>query len=122
LSRAVSVSATAAVRTIVKEEVNSSLSEEETYEATQIVENSEPEESVQGKGRKRGATSGTGRGSTPAKMGRKAESSFAHNWLMHPDQDEDDDDDDVSASNRMKKAPPQPQPRAPRNYGSIKRR
>ncbi|KAF3323760.1 double-strand break repair protein MRE11 [Carex littledalei] len=119
-ARTASVSATAAVRTIV-EEVNSSASEEETYEANEIVENSEPEESVQGKGRKRGATRGRGRGSTPAKRGRKAESSFAHNLFMHRDQEEDDDDDDdVSASNRMKKAPPQP--RAPRNYGSIKRR
>ncbi|XP_078173032.1 double-strand break repair protein MRE11-like [Carex rostrata] len=120
-ARTASVSATAAVRTIVEEEVNSSASEEETYEANEIVENSEPEESVQGKGRKRGATRGRGRGSTPAKRGRKAESSFAHNLFMHRDQDEDDDDD-VGASNRMKKAPPQPQPRAPRNYGSIKRR
>lgn len=40
LSRTASVSATAAVRTIVEEEVNSSASEEETYEANEIVENS----------------------------------------------------------------------------------
>lgn len=40
LSRTASVSATEAVRTIVEEEVNSSASEEETYEANEIVENS----------------------------------------------------------------------------------
>jgi double-strand break repair protein MRE11 len=52
-------------------------------------------------------TRGKGRGSTPAKRGRKAESSFVQNLFMQQDQDEDDDDD-VGASNRMKKAPPQP--------------
>ncbi|KAJ4762397.1 Double-strand break repair protein MRE11 [Rhynchospora pubera] len=122
LTRAASVSATAAVKTIVEEVDSSASEEEETYEANEIVETSEPEENITGKGRKRGATRGRGRGSTAAKRGRKAENSFAHNLFMNKDQDEDDDDDDdddVGASNRMK-APPQP--RAPRNYGSIKRR
>ncbi|KAJ3675665.1 hypothetical protein LUZ60_004707 [Juncus effusus] len=119
--RTASISATTAGRSIAREEVDSSASEgeDETF-----IETSEPEESVQGRGRKRGSsTRGRGRGgSTPAKRGRKndnsSSSSLAHSLLMHHD-DDGDDDDDVGATNRNKKAQPA---RVTKKYGSIKKR
>lgn len=114
--RAASASASAAVRSIAEEEVDSPSSEEtEKYESREVVESSEPEETFQEKGRKRAAPRGRGRGSTStSKRGRKSDISSIHSMLMNQDNDEDDDDDMAS----KKKV----QPRVTRNYGAIRKR
>ncbi|XP_020109480.1 double-strand break repair protein MRE11 isoform X1 [Ananas comosus] len=117
--RPASASATAAVRSIV-DEVDSSSEETEAYEINEVVENSEPEESFQEKGRKRAASRGRGRGrgrgsASSAKRGRKSDLSSIHSMLMNT---KDDDDDDDEMSDKSKKA----QPRVTRNYGAIRKR
>jgi len=56
----------------------------------------------QGKGRKRGATRGRGRGSTVAKRGRKSDntSSSIQQMMMSKDDDDDDDDDVPKRTNK----------------------
>ncbi|GJN26300.1 hypothetical protein PR202_gb14222 [Eleusine coracana subsp. coracana] len=93
--------------TIHSEEVASS-SEEET-EANEVVETSEPEESLPQVGRKRAAPRGRGRGSA-AKRGRKTDIASIQSMMMSKDDDSDDEP--------PKKAPP----RVSRNYGAVKRR
>lgn len=63
----------------------------------------ENEASVQGKGRKRAAPRGRGRGSTQSKRGRKSVNTPVYRMLMNKD-DDDDDDDDVAK--RLNKPPP----------------
>ncbi|XP_073100458.1 double-strand break repair protein MRE11 isoform X2 [Elaeis guineensis] len=114
--RSASASASAAVRSIVAEEVEFPSSEEtERYEINEVADSSEPEATFKDKGRKRAAPRGRGRGSTSsAKRGRKSDVSSIHSMLMN--RDDDDDDDDMP--NRLKKA----QPRVTRNYGAIRKR
>ncbi|XP_015691641.1 double-strand break repair protein MRE11 isoform X2 [Oryza brachyantha] len=97
---------------IRSEDVQSSSDDEnETYEANEVVENSEPEGSHQQTGRKRAAPRGRGRGrGATAKRGRKSVASI-QSMLMNNDDDDDEDD-------RPKKAPP----RVTRNYGAVRRR
>lgn len=114
--RSASASAAAAVRSIAEDEVESPSSEEtEKYEANEVIENSEPEDTFQGKGRKRAAPRGRGRGTSTAKRGKKSDISSIHSMFMNKDDDDDDDDDNA---NRLKKV----QPRVTRNYGSIRKR
>lgn len=68
----------------------------------------ENDESVKGKGCKRAAPRGRGRGSTQSsKRGRASDNSTVHRMLMSKDDDDDDDDDDDGAAKR----PTKPQPR-----------
>ncbi|XXG84811.1 hypothetical protein AAC387_Pa11g0036 [Persea americana] len=116
--RSASAAASTAVQSIADAEDNvgsASSDESERYEINEVVENSEPEESLQSKGRKRPAR-GRGRGSqAPVKRGKKSDNSLIRSVFMNKDDDDDDDDD---ASNRLKKT----QPRVTRNYGSLLRR
>lgn len=64
----------------------------------------ENDASLQGKGRKRAAPRGRGRGSTQSsKRGRKSDNSTIHRMLGKKD-DDDDDDDDVAK--RLNKSQP----------------
>lgn len=116
--RSASAAASTAVRSIADAEDNvgsASSDESDRYEINEVVENSEPEQSLQSKGRKRPAR-GRGRGSqAPVKRGKKSDNSLIHSMFMNKDDDDDDDDD---ASNRLKKT----QPRVTRNYGSLLRK
>ncbi|KAF4347740.1 hypothetical protein G4B88_015381, partial [Cannabis sativa] len=72
-------------------------------------------EGVQGKGRKRAAPRGRGRGSSQSsKRGKKSENSALHRMLMSKD---DDDDDEDNVAKRFNKS----QPRVTRNYGALRR-
>jgi double-strand break repair protein MRE11 len=63
----------------------------------------ENDASLQGKGRKRGASRGRGRGSTQSsKRGRKSDNSTINRMLGN--KDDDDDDDDVAK--RLNKSQP----------------
>lgn len=65
----------------------------------------ENEENLQGKGRKRAAPTGRGRGATTSsKRGKKSGTTSIQRMLMNKDDDDDDEDD---MSKRLKK----PQPR-----------
>ncbi|XP_020241516.1 double-strand break repair protein MRE11 isoform X2 [Asparagus officinalis] len=115
--RSASVSASAAVRSIAEEEVQSPSSEEtEKFEANEVADNSDLEETGRGKGRKRAAPRGRGRGTSTAKRGKKSDMSSIHSMFMSKDNDDDDDDDENA--NRLKKA----QTRVTRNYGAIRKR
>lgn len=62
--------------------------------------------SVLGKGRKRAAPRGRGRGSTQSsKRGRKSGNSGIHQMFMNKDNDDDDEEDNVAK--RLKKSQPQ---------------
>uniref|UniRef100_A0ACD5V0Z7 Uncharacterized protein n=1 Tax=Avena sativa TaxID=4498 RepID=A0ACD5V0Z7_AVESA len=97
---------------IRSEEVDSS-SEEAEEEANEIVENSEPEDSLPQTGRKRPAPRGRGRarGTTAAKRGRKTDIASIQSMVMSKDDDSDEDD-----------KPKKPPPRVTRNYGAVRRR
>ncbi|XP_068667531.1 double-strand break repair protein MRE11 isoform X2 [Aristolochia californica] len=119
--RSASHAASAAVRSIADDEGNvDSVSSDESdkNETNEVVDNSEPEESLHGRGRKRAAR-GRGRGSsTPSKRGRKAEASVMMQNILSSNNDDDDDDEDDSMSNRLKKT----KPRVIRNFGSLLRK
>lgn len=117
-------SASASVQSIADDEdnVDSASSDGlDEYEINEVVENSEPEESLQDKGRKRPARGRGGRGrargsSTPSKRGKKSDNSLIHSMFMNNADDDDDDEDNMS--NRLKKS----QPPVTRNYGSLLRK
>ncbi|RCV35627.1 hypothetical protein SEVIR_7G266000v4 [Setaria viridis] len=95
--------------TVIRSEEVASSSEEEA-DANEVVENSE-EESAQQVGRKRAAPRGRGRGrGSTAKRGRKTDIASIQSMMSK--------DDDDSEDEPPKKAPP----RAPRNYGAVRRR
>ncbi|XP_027068744.2 double-strand break repair protein MRE11-like isoform X1 [Coffea arabica] len=116
--RSASAAAMASVRTITEDEENVvSSSDDGAEHCINDIENSSEEKSVRGKGQKRAAPRGRGRGSTTAsKRGRKSDntSSSFHKMLMNRDDDDDDDDDDMAKKNRS-------QTRATRNYGALRR-
>lgn len=60
------------------------------------------DESHPGKGNKRAAPKGRGRGGTPSKRGRKSDNSSLQRMLMN----KDDDDDDEDAPKRNSKSQP----------------
>ncbi|XP_062170234.1 double-strand break repair protein MRE11 [Alnus glutinosa] len=116
--RSASVAASASVRSIAGDEDNvdsASSAEAGTYGIDEVDDSSENDASLQGKGRKRAAPRGRGRGSTQSsKRGRKSDNSTIHRMLGKKD-DDDDDDDDVAK--RLNKS----QPRVTRNYGALRR-
>ncbi|KAJ0774296.1 putative DNA double-strand break repair protein Mre11 [Helianthus annuus] len=118
--RSASVAASASVQSIAADEENlDSDSDDEPvqYGINELRDSSDDNESLQqGKGRKRGATRGRGRGSTAAKRGRKSDntSSSFQQMMMSKDDDDDDDDDVPKRTNKT-------QPRVTRNYGALRR-
>ncbi|KDP38948.1 hypothetical protein JCGZ_00705 [Jatropha curcas] len=116
--RSASVAATAAVRSIADEDenVDSASSEDaENNRINEVEDSSDDGGSIQGKGRKRGASRGRGKAAAPSKRGRKSDNSTIQRMLMGKDDDDDDDDDDVAK--RLNKS----QPRVARNYGALRR-
>ncbi|XP_050247361.1 double-strand break repair protein MRE11 isoform X1 [Quercus robur] len=115
--RSASVAATAAVQSIADDEdnVDSASSEEAGKYGIEEVDDSENDAaSIQGKGRKRAAPRGRGRGSAQSsKRGRKSDNTTIQRMLMSKDDDDDDDD----AVKRLNKS----QPRVTRNYGALRR-
>ncbi|XP_023871624.1 double-strand break repair protein MRE11 isoform X1 [Quercus suber] len=115
--RSASVAATAAVQSIADDEdnVDSASSEEAGKYGIEEVDDSENDAaSIQGKGRKRAAPRGRGRGSVQSsKRGRKSDNTTIQRMLMSKDDDDDDDD----AVKRLNKS----QPRVTRNYGALRR-
>uniref|UniRef100_A0A1D1XIV7 Double-strand break repair protein n=1 Tax=Anthurium amnicola TaxID=1678845 RepID=A0A1D1XIV7_9ARAE len=112
--RSASASASAAVRSLAADEVDSPSSDEsEKYSINEAVDSSEPEESPRGRGRKRAAPRGRGRGSTSRKRGRKSDNSLIHSLFMN----KDDDDDEDMPSKRKSTQPP-----VTRNYGALRKR
>ncbi|XP_062184298.1 double-strand break repair protein MRE11 isoform X2 [Phragmites australis] len=96
--------------TVIRSEEVASSSEEET-EANEVVEASDPEESLPQVGRKRAAPRGRGRGrGSAAKKGRKTDMASIQSMMMSKDDDSEDEP--------PKKAPP----RVSRNYGAVRRR
>ncbi|KAL5548020.1 hypothetical protein UlMin_003251 [Ulmus minor] len=116
--RSASVAATAAIQSNVHDEDNiDSASSEDAgkFEVDEVAESSENDEIVLGKGRKRAAPRGRGRGSSQtSKRGRKSENSALQRMLMSKD---DDDEDDEDVPKRLNK----PQSRVTRNYGALRR-
>ncbi|MFS7921040.1 hypothetical protein Hanom_Chr03g00231941 [Helianthus anomalus] len=119
-ARSASVAASASVQSIAADEENlDSDSDDEPvqYGINELRDSSDDNESMQqGKGRKRGATRGRGRGSTAAKRGRKSDntSSSIQQMMMSKNDDDDDDDDVPKRTNKT-------QPRVTRNYGALRR-
>ncbi|XP_059441573.1 double-strand break repair protein MRE11 isoform X3 [Corylus avellana] len=115
--RSASVAASASVRSIADDEDNvdsASSAEAGTHGLDEVDNSSENDGSLQGKGRKRAAPRGRGRGSTQSsKRGRKSDNSTINRMLGN--KDDDDDDDDVAK--RLNKS----QPRVTRNYGALRR-
>ncbi|XP_065862187.1 double-strand break repair protein MRE11 isoform X2 [Euphorbia lathyris] len=114
--RSASVVATAAVRSAVNEDENVDSASSEDAEnniINEVEDSSDDGEGLQGKGRKRAATRGRGRGAIASKRGKKADNSTMR-LLMGKDDDDDDDDD---AGKRLNKS----QTRVTRNYGSLRR-
>lgn len=115
--RSASVAATTAVQSISDDEdnVDSASSEEAGKYGIEEVDDSENDAaSIQGKGRKRAAPRGRGRGSAQSsKRGRKSDNTTIQRMLMSKDDDDDDDD----AVKRLNKS----QPRVTRNYGALRR-
>lgn len=119
--RSASAAATASVQSIADDEdnVDSGSSDETAKNALdEVNDSSDNDGSVRGKGRKRAAPRGRGRGSTTSKRGRKSDnaSSSIHKMLASKD-DEDDDDDDDDMPRRVNKS----QTRVTRNYGALRR-
>ncbi|KAI3804796.1 hypothetical protein L1987_26607 [Smallanthus sonchifolius] len=116
MSRRSERSASASVQSIAADEENlDSDSDDEPvqYGINELHDSSDDNESMQqGKGRKRGATRGRGRGSTAAKRGRKSDNTSSSIQQMKMSKDDDDD-----VPKRMNK----PQPRVTRNYGPLRR-
>lgn len=112
--RSASVAARAAVQATADEEENLDSASSEEYEANEVDDSLDNDESVQSRGRKRAAPSGRGRGST-SKRGKKQESSSLQRMLMNKDDDDDDDGDEVAK--RFKKPPS----RVPKSYGALRR-
>ncbi|XP_060973152.1 double-strand break repair protein MRE11 isoform X2 [Cannabis sativa] len=115
--RSASAAATAAVQNIAVDETNvdSSSSEDAGKFDVDEIDDSSENEGVQGKGRKRAAPRGRGRGSSQSsKRGKKSENSALHRMLMSKD---DDDDDEDNVAKRFNKS----QPRVTRNYGALRR-
>lgn len=112
--RSASASASASVRSIAEEDAESLSSEDSDKTEAYDVPESPEQENLLGKGRKRAAPRGRGRGSTPAKRGKKTDISSIQSMLMA--KDDDDEEDDIP--NRLKKA----QPRVTRNYGAVRKR
>ncbi|GAB2284579.1 meiotic recombination [Dionaea muscipula] len=106
----------ASVRSIADEEnVDSASSDEiEQLNVNDVEDSSGEEQSLQGKGHKRAAPRGRGRGSTTSKRGRKSVNSSLNRMFTSRD-DEDDDDDDVPKRFNTS------QPKAPKTYGSLRR-
>ncbi|KAK7854430.1 double-strand break repair protein mre11 [Quercus suber] len=104
--RSASVAATAAVQSIADDEdnVDSASSEEAGKYGIEEVDDSENDAaSIQGKGRKRAAPRGRGRGSVQSsKRGRKSDNTTIQRMLMSKDDDDDDDD----AVKRLNKSQP----------------
>lgn len=119
--RSASTAASASVQSLVDDEdiVDSDSNHEtEKFDVKDIDGSSDDALPLQGKGRKRAASRGRGRGSTTAsKRGRKSDNSSAslQRLLTSREDDDDDDDDDI-----VKKLST-PQPRVTRNYGSLRR-
>ncbi|KAL5802729.1 hypothetical protein ACOSQ4_031034 [Xanthoceras sorbifolium] len=114
--RSASVAAKAAFRSTIDDEENidSASSEEAGKDViNEVDDSSDDNESLKGKGHKRAAPKGRGRGATPSKRGRKSDSSSIRSMLMN--QDDDDDDEDIEK--RLNK----PQPRVTRNYGALRK-
>lgn len=66
----------------------------------------ENDESIQGKGRKRAAPRGRGKGSTQSsKRGRKSDNPAFHQMLLNKDDDDNDEDDD-NVAKRLNKSQP----------------
>ncbi|XP_020585050.1 double-strand break repair protein MRE11 isoform X2 [Phalaenopsis equestris] len=101
---------------MVDEDVDSPSSEEtEKYEVNEVVESSEPEESIQGRTRKRAAPRGRARGaSSTSKRGRKLDKSSIHSLFLNKDNVDDDDD--------MPNKPKKVQAQVSGNYGAIRKR
>uniref|UniRef100_A0A803MH54 Double-strand break repair protein n=1 Tax=Chenopodium quinoa TaxID=63459 RepID=A0A803MH54_CHEQI len=101
--RSSSVAASASVHNIAGDDdnVDSALSDEaEEYVVQEVADSSGDDEKLQGKGRKRAAPRGGGRGSTqPSKRGKQSGSSSLQKMLMGKD-----DDDDIP--NRFNKSQP----------------
>ncbi|RVW60474.1 hypothetical protein CK203_100112 [Vitis vinifera] len=113
-----SVAATAAVRNLADDEDNvesSSSDEAGKYGINEVDDSSENDENLQGKGHKRAAPRGRGRGATTSsKRGRKSDSTSIQRMLMNKDDDDDDEDD---MSKRLNK--PQPRVIFPLNLGHM---
>ncbi|KAJ0047190.1 hypothetical protein Pint_04423 [Pistacia integerrima] len=106
--RSASVAAKAAVQSLVDKEdnVDSASSEDAGKYGNNEVDNSSDDDgSLQGKGRKRAAPRGRGKGATTSKRGRKSDNSSIHRMLMSKD-DDDDDDDDEDIAKRLNKSQP----------------
>lgn len=117
--RSASVATSASVRSIAADEenlVSDSDDEPVQFGINELHDSSDDNESIQGKGRKRGAPRGRGRGSTAAKRGRKTDNSSSSIQQMMMSRDDDDDDDD-DVPKRMNKS----QSRVTRNYGALRR-
>ncbi|CAH9099414.1 unnamed protein product [Cuscuta europaea] len=111
----------ASVRSVADDEENveSASSDEEAKNTTNDVnDSSDGLETLRGKGRKRAAPKGTGRGATSAaKRGKKSAnaSSSLQKLLMRVD--DDDEEDEEERQNKLNKS----QPRVTRNYGALRR-
>ncbi|WCJ32108.1 Double-strand break repair protein MRE11 [Euphorbia peplus] len=115
--RSASAVATASVRSIATEDENVDSASSEDAEnniINEVEDSSDDGGSLQGKGRKRAAPRGRGRGATPSKRGKKTDNSTVQRLLMRNDDDDDDDDD---APKRLSKS----QTRVTRNYGALRR-
>ncbi|GAB2256532.1 hypothetical protein Droror1_Dr00022591 [Drosera rotundifolia] len=114
--RSASVAASASFKSIADDEEN--VDSDSSDELVQVDVNevnaiSDDEGTLLGKGCKRAAPRGRGRGSTTFKRGRKSESSSLQRLFTSKD---DDDDDDIP--NRMNSSPPKP----PKSYGNLRRK
>ncbi|KAI5664802.1 hypothetical protein M9H77_24125 [Catharanthus roseus] len=119
--RNASAAATASLRSIADEEENAdSPSDEEAKDGPDDIDDiMDDDEPLKGKGRKRVAPTGRGRGSASgAKRGRRSEntSSSLQKLFMNRD-DDDDDDDDEERGKKINKS----QNRVTRNYGALRR-
>ncbi|XP_021758718.1 LOW QUALITY PROTEIN: double-strand break repair protein MRE11-like [Chenopodium quinoa] len=116
--RSSSVAGSASVHNIAGDDDNvdsASSDEAEEYLVQEVPDSSGDDEKLQGKGRKRAAPRGRGRGSTqPSKRGKQSGSSSLQKMLMGKDDDDDDDDDIPSRFNKS-------QPKVTRNYGALRR-
>lgn len=117
--RFASTAASASVQSLADDEdsVDSDSNDEtEKFDVKDIDGSSDDALPLQGKGRKRAASRGRGRGSTTAgKRGRKSDNSSASLQRLLTSRD-DDDDDDITVKKLST-----PQPRVTRNYGALRR-
>ncbi|TXG67154.1 hypothetical protein EZV62_008429 [Acer yangbiense] len=103
--RSASVAAKAASRSIIdnEENVDSASSDEVGKDGNdEVDDSSDDNETLKGKGHKRSAPKGKGRGATSSKRGRISDNSSIHRMLMDQDDDDDDDEDIAKRLNKTR--------------------